>query len=69
MIIEPVKGKEIVQDTLLAEVRKLAAASPLTASIRLFLIHPDFPVDIRHNAKIFREQLSDWAQQELSGRS
>jgi acyl-CoA synthetase (AMP-forming)/AMP-acid ligase II len=69
MIIEPVKGKEIVQDTLLAETRALAAANPLTSSIRLFLIHPDFPVDIRHNAKIFREQLSDWAQQELSGRS
>jgi len=39
----------------------------VTSSIRLFLIHPDFPVDIRHNAKIFREQLSDWAQQQLGG--
>lgn len=67
LIVEPVKGKEIVPDTLLAEVRRLAAASPVTSSVRLFLIHPDFPVDIRHNAKIFREQLSDWAQQQLGG--
>jgi len=67
MIIEPVKDREIVQETLLAEVRRLAAASPLTSSIRLFLFHPDFPVDIRHNAKIFREQLSEWARQRLEG--
>jgi len=67
LIVEPVKGKEIIPDTLLAEVRRLAAASPLTASIDFFLIHPDFPVDIRHNAKIFREQLSEWAQQQLGG--
>jgi olefin beta-lactone synthetase len=25
------------------------------------MIHPSFPVDIRHNAKIFREKLAVWA--------
>jgi hypothetical protein len=25
------------------------------------LFHPSFPVDIRHNAKIFREKLAVWA--------
>ena len=33
-----------------------------TQGIRRFLIHPSFPVDIRHNAKIFREKLAVWAQ-------
>ncbi len=26
------------------------------------LFHKSFPVDIRHNCKIFREQLADWAE-------
>ncbi len=30
--------------------------------IKDFLLHPGFPVDIRHNAKINREQLAQWAQ-------
>ncbi|MBB5346600.1 AMP-binding protein [Desulfoprunum benzoelyticum] len=46
---------------LLAEVRELAGRHPLTRDIRHFLIHRDFPVDIRHNAKIFREKLAVWA--------
>jgi hypothetical protein len=33
----------------------------MTAAISRFMFHPSFPVDIRHNAKIFREQLADWA--------
>lgn len=67
MVIEPVKDKKLDQGRLLAEVRTMAAASPLTAAIGHFLIHPDFPVDIRHNAKIFREQLAVWAQRQLLG--
>ncbi|MCL1065338.1 AMP-binding protein [Shewanella olleyana] len=35
-----------------------------TKGIHRFLIHPDFPVDVRHNAKIFREKLSVWAQKQ-----
>jgi acyl-coenzyme A synthetase/AMP-(fatty) acid ligase len=69
MIIEPVKTATRVSEKLLREVRVLAAASPLTAGIELFLIHPDFPVDIRHNAKIFREQLALWAQGQLQGQA
>lgn len=33
--------------------------------IRDFLIHPGFPVDIRHNAKINREKLAKWAARRL----
>lgn len=46
---------------LFSELRQLAARNSLTASIKTFLIHPGFPVDIRHNAKIFREKLAVWA--------
>ncbi|WP_411849475.1 olefin beta-lactone synthetase [Stenotrophomonas sp. LGBM10] len=38
-----------------------AAAHAHTARIEVFLPHPGFPVDIRHNAKIGREKLAIWA--------
>ena len=43
------------------ELLALGAANPLTRDIRTILFHPAFPVDIRHNAKIFREKLAMWA--------
>jgi acyl-CoA synthetase (AMP-forming)/AMP-acid ligase II len=66
MIIEPVNCFRGDRQQLLAEVAELAAASPVTKMIKTFLIHEDFPVDIRHNAKIFREKLAVWATQELA---
>lgn len=42
-----------------------ARGFPQTASIERILFHPSFPVDIRHNAKIFREKLALWAQEQL----
>jgi acyl-coenzyme A synthetase/AMP-(fatty) acid ligase len=39
----------------------LAIASPETAVIQTFLFRRSFPVDPRHNAKIFREKLRKWA--------
>lgn len=50
---------------LKAELLELAAAHQLTKSIRTVLFHRSFPVDIRHNSKIFREKLAVWAQQKL----
>lgn len=43
------------------ELRARADAHPQTQPIDRFLLHPSFPVDIRHNAKIFREKLAVWA--------
>jgi hypothetical protein len=37
-----------------------------TRQVKDILIHPEFPVDIRHNAKIFREQLAEWAIGKIS---
>ncbi len=44
---------------LLAELRNLALRNPLTQRIEELRIYPrKLPVDIRHNSKIFREQLA-----------
>ncbi len=69
IILEPHQGQmprtAKQREALLAEIRQLAAANPLTARITEFLLHPRFPVDIRHNAKIFREKLAVWAASKL----
>ena len=49
------------KDDLEKELLAMAAENQLTAAIRSVLFHPAFPVDIRHNAKIFREKLAVWA--------
>ncbi|MFC3814327.1 olefin beta-lactone synthetase [Lysobacter sp. GCM10012299] len=43
------------------ELRALGQTQPHTADIDRFALHPKFPVDIRHNAKIGREKLASWA--------
>ena len=48
-----------------AEVVKLASKHKHTSAIRLFLRHTNLPVDVRHNAKINREQLAEWAEVQL----
>ncbi|GJL80043.1 MAG: peptide synthase [Nitrospinaceae bacterium] len=55
------EGKALIQDLL-----ELGRPYPHTEEIRFFLFHPEFPVDIRHNAKIFREQLATWAEEEIT---
>ena len=41
------------------------AAFSHTRRIATILFHPSFPVDIRHNSKIFREKLAVWAARKL----
>ncbi len=65
MIIEPEKNISTPEKQLLAEAKELGAKSSLIKEIEHYLIHPDFPVDIRHNAKIFREKLAVWAEKKL----
>lgn len=47
------------------ELKQMADRHPHTDRIDQFLFHPGFPVDIRHNAKIFREKLAVWAEKQL----
>ncbi len=65
IIVEPQKGIKKSEKKLLEEVQKRAAESPITCDIKHFLVHKNFPVDIRHNAKIFREKLALWAQKKI----
>ena len=53
------------QDAIRAELRELGARHEETRQIETFLFHPAFPVDVRHNAKIFREKLALWAARQL----
>ncbi|MDD2853238.1 MAG: fatty acid CoA ligase family protein [Desulfuromonadaceae bacterium] len=54
------------QERIRQELLQLGSSYPHTRSIRHILFHPAFPVDIRHNAKIFREKLAVWAERKLS---
>ena len=49
---------------LTQSILNIGKAHTLTQEISTLLFHPSFPVDIRHNAKIGREQLAIWAEQE-----
>jgi acyl-CoA synthetase (AMP-forming)/AMP-acid ligase II len=66
IIVEPKKNRTINKKRLIEEVKERAGQSEFTRGIEHFLIHNNFPVDIRHNAKIFREQLAIWAQKKIS---
>jgi olefin beta-lactone synthetase len=68
---EPVLCVELKDQTankqhVVKELEALAAKHSHTQSIKTFLFHPSFPVDIRHNAKIFREKLAVWAARQVS---
>ncbi|MCJ0826199.1 fatty acid CoA ligase family protein [Luteimonas sp. 50] len=47
------------------ELRLIGEGFVHAAKVEAFLFHPGFPVDIRHNAKIGREQLAAWASAQL----
>ncbi len=51
---------------LCLEVAEIGRQHAVTSRIGDFLIHPSLPVDIRHNAKIFREKLVPWAARQLN---
>ncbi|MDO4584310.1 MAG: fatty acid CoA ligase family protein [Planctomycetia bacterium] len=64
MIVELEKTVPATEN-LRKELLAWGKANSLTRSIEKLLFHPSFPVDIRHNAKIFREKLSLWAEDEM----
>lgn len=61
---EPRDGGYEVREELLER----GAAHGHTAGIRDVLFHDRFPVDIRHNSKIFREKLAVWAAERVGAR-
>ena len=68
MVIELNKSCKKNKNVLRKEIMDIAHQSQLTRDIGSYLFHPDFPVDIRHNAKIFREKLCVWAEQKMGSK-
>jgi olefin beta-lactone synthetase len=70
IVVEP-EDPELIdasrhREALIQELLDLGKRFPHTEKIKFFLLHPQFPVDIRHNAKIFREQLATWAEEKVT---
>ena len=53
------------KEAIRAELRALGSRYECTRQIKTILFHPAFPVDVRHNAKIFRDRLAVWASRQL----
>jgi acyl-CoA synthetase (AMP-forming)/AMP-acid ligase II len=64
--IELEQGVTTSQEQVRSELLSIAASHPHTREVSSILFHPAFPVDIRHNAKIFREKLAVWAAEQLA---
>jgi acyl-CoA synthetase (AMP-forming)/AMP-acid ligase II len=62
---EAKNNKQFDKSALFSQLKVIALGNKQTSPISHFLLHNNFPVDIRHNAKIFREKLAVWAQDEL----
>lgn len=66
MCVELKKGVSSSKlDQIKKELLEISSSNPLTENIKTILFHEDFPVDIRHNSKIFREKLSVWAEEQI----
>jgi acyl-CoA synthetase (AMP-forming)/AMP-acid ligase II len=65
VVIEPKAGTPVRAATerqaFADALRQLALRHPHTAGIRRFYFHSCLPVDVRHNAKIHRLRLANWA--------
>jgi hypothetical protein len=59
-------SKGVDKEKVKRELLEIGASKPHTKDIRIILFHGSFPVDIRHNAKIFRDKLGVWAQKKLT---
>ena len=66
--IEQLKTSKMSKPKLFYELRLIAKSTKQTEDLNDFLIHKNFPMDIRHNAKIFREKLAQWALNEIKTR-
>jgi acyl-CoA synthetase (AMP-forming)/AMP-acid ligase II len=67
LCVEPVRRLSVTEaERVRRELLELGSAQAQTQPIRDILFHPSFPVDIRHNSKIFREKLAVWAARKLT---
>ncbi len=69
VVIEPLPGRfprnRLERYRFREVLEQRAKCSPLTQDIRDILFCRRFPTDYRHNAKILRERLADWANKRM----
>ncbi len=64
--IELPKNSQVDKKALKEELLALAQESSHAKGIEIILFYPhSFPMDVRHNAKIFREKLAIWASEQI----
>ncbi len=67
LCVELEKGTDTTTvERIYQELLEIGAGHDVTRNIKRVLFHPAFPVDIRHNAKIFREKLAVWAGEKVA---
>jgi acyl-CoA synthetase (AMP-forming)/AMP-acid ligase II len=60
------KAGPSLKSRLRKELLEIARKNKLTKEIQTILFHKAFPVDIRHNSKIYREKLAVWADKKYN---
>lgn len=65
LVIERFDKSTKMNDGFYRELLALKDKTDFTKEITEFFLHPDFPVDVRHNIKIDRTKLSQWAQEQI----
>ncbi|NOY25744.1 MAG: AMP-binding protein [Oligoflexia bacterium] len=65
LCVELDAGADHPTELIRAQLLKLGAAHVVSRDVKDILFYPAFPVDVRHNAKIHRLQLREWAATKL----
>lgn len=63
LVIERKDKMTSLDDAFFEDLDRITHSSGLAGKITEFFLHPNFPVDVRHNIKIDRTKLSQWANQ------
>lgn len=64
-LVKPKQQRDVAERNRIArEVKERLAGHPIYGDVKTVLFHRDFPVDPRHNAKIDREALAEWAEKQ-----
>ena len=59
------RGRKKNKQKIIEELLELGQESVITQGIDTVIFHKTFPVDIRHNSKIFREKLTTWSESKV----
>lgn len=68
LCVERESSARETEATVRQSLLEVAQAHEVTRGLTTLLFHAGFPVDIRHNSKIFREKLAVWAAEQLQSR-